>query len=139
MTPCADAIWSAREFVPEVDTERCALLNAAPACPHCGGPARPNILMFGDGGWLPQRADTQAQRQDSWLSKSSRPVVIEIGAGPAIPSVRHFSDKVLQDHNGRLIRINPREPAVPTRLDIALPCGALDALTVLDGFRQRRR
>lgn len=139
MTPCSDAIWSAQEFIPEVDTERCALLNAAPACPHCGGLARPNILMFGDGGWLSQRTDHQAQRQDTWLSKARRPVVIEIGAGSAIPSVRHFSDRVPQDHNGRLIRINPREPAVPTRLDIALPCGALDALTAIDAKFRRHR
>jgi NAD-dependent SIR2 family protein deacetylase len=128
MAPCCDEIWDAEGFTPEVDADRCLLLNAAPTCPHCGGLARPNILMFGDGGWLAGRSDRQARRQEIWLSRARRPVVIEIGAGSAIPSVRLFSDEVLQHHNGRLVRINPREAAVPHRLDIALPCGALEAL-----------
>lgn len=106
-----------------------------PACPHCGGLARPNILMFGNGEWLAERADRQAQRQQRWLAKVRRPVVIEIGAGSAIPSVRHFSNQVLRHHDGRLIRVNPRESTVPDRLDIALPCGALEALLAIDGFR----
>lgn len=139
MVPCCDDIWDAGEFVPEVDTERCLLRNSAPSCPRCGGLARPNILMFGDGGWLAERSDRQARRQDIWLSKASRPIVIEIGAGSAIPSVRRLSDEVLHHRNGRLIRINPGEAAVPNRLDIALACGALEALTAIEKVRDRPR
>jgi NAD-dependent SIR2 family protein deacetylase len=134
MNACTDAIWSADQFVPQVDSTRCELLNAAPTCPHCGGLARPNILMFNDPDWIEDRADRQAQRQQAWLAKVRRPVVIEIGAGSAIPSVRHFSQQVIAQHNGRLIRINPREHQVPTALDVGLPSGSLAALNAIDGL-----
>jgi NAD-dependent SIR2 family protein deacetylase len=134
MTPCTESIWCADEFVPQVDAQRCELLNAAPACPHCGGLARPNILMFNDSDWIEHRADTQAQRQQAWLAKVQRPVVVEIGAGSAIPSVRHFSHAVLQHHHGRLIRINPRESQVPGKRDVGLPCGSLAALSAIEGM-----
>ncbi|HEX9171499.1 MAG TPA: Sir2 family NAD-dependent protein deacetylase [Telluria sp.] len=131
MTPCTDAIWRADEFVPQVDARQCELLNAAPTCPHCGGLARPNILMFNDSGWIDHRAERQAQRQQAWLARARRPVVVEIGAGSAIPSVRYFSQHVLAQHNGRLIRINPRESQVPGRLDVGLPCGSLAGLSAI--------
>lgn len=50
--PCSPHIWSADGFVPEVDAERCELLNPPPTCPRCGALARPNILMFGDMQWV---------------------------------------------------------------------------------------
>lgn len=131
MTPCTDAIWRADEFVPQVDARQCELLNDAPTCPHCGGLARPNILMFNDSGWIDHRAERQAQRQQAWLAQARRPVVVEIGAGSAIPSVRYFSQHVLAQHNGRLIRINPRESQVPGRLDVGLPCGSLAGLSAI--------
>ena len=79
--------------------------------------------MFGDWGWLEQRTADQAARQDTWLAglgSASRPLVIELGAGTAIPSVRHFSHQVIHEMGGRLIRINPAEEAVPTGLDPTL-------------------
>ena len=60
LTPCCNAIWSADDLAPEVDSEQCLLLNAMPTCPHCGGMARPNVMMFGDWDWLGHR---QAQQQ----------------------------------------------------------------------------
>lgn len=89
---CNSAIWPHDDFQPEVDNERCLLLNEPPKCPWCGGIARPNILMFGDGKWLEQRSREQEARLKQWLSAVNRLVIIEIGAGTAIPSVRHFSE-----------------------------------------------
>lgn len=132
MSPCSGAIWPAADFVPELDSAACTLLGTAPVCPDCGAMARPNILMFNDDAWVAQRTDRQDARQQLWLSKVKRPLVIELGAGSAIPSVRLFSHSVVRDHNGRLIRINPAEYAVPTARDIGLPCRALDALTAID-------
>jgi NAD-dependent SIR2 family protein deacetylase len=129
---CTKEIWSADSFVPEVDVEQCLLLNAPPTCPHCGGMARPNIMMFGDWDWLGNRQDAQDRQIEHWLSNVSRVVVIEIGAGTAIPSVRHFSQHVIHAHGGRLVRINPREHRVPFTLDIGLASGALQALTAID-------
>lgn len=134
MEPCSAAIWRADTFLPQVDEARCRLVQALPICPHCGALSRPNILMFGDGHWLPRRRDAQAHRLQAQLAKASRPVVVEIGAGSAIPSVRHFSHLVIQRHNGRLVRINPAEAAVPSGGNVALPCRGLEGVMGIDAI-----
>jgi hypothetical protein len=53
--------------------------------------------------------------------------VIELGAGSAIPTVRHLSESVLQRISGTLIRINPHDYDVPEG-QIALPFGAADGI-----------
>lgn len=133
LRPCSDEIWSADTFLPDVDTPACRLRNQAPACPHCGELARPNVLMFGDYGWSDRRARAQAAWQDAWLSEVRRPVIIELGAGTAIPSVRLFSQRVIHQCDGHLIRINPREPQVPTSYDVGLVMGALAGLQAIAG------
>ena len=132
MTPCTDAIWSADDFLPQVDQAHCMLTSTLPVCPHCGGLARPNILMFGDGDWIASRSGAQATRLFAKLRKAQRPVVVEIGAGSAIASVRHFSHTVLQRHGGRLIRINPTEAVVPGHADAGLACRGLEGLLAID-------
>lgn len=59
--------------------------------------------------------------------------MIELGAGTAIPSVRHFSHAVLHAHGGRLVRINPRESSVPSPRDVGLASGAHAALQAIAG------
>lgn len=125
---CHEDIWPAEDFLPEVDEGRCWLQSPLPQCPRCGAVARPNVLMFNDWTWLEQRSAAQARRQDAWLANVSRPVVIELGAGTAIPSVRHFSHRVIQSFGGRVIRINPHDWAVPTTNDVGLSVGAAQGL-----------
>lgn len=63
---------------------------------------------------------------DEWLAAVRRLVIIEIGAGTAIPSVRHFGE--FQD--GFLIRINPNEEGLPEgRRGISLAMGGLQGVT----------
>lgn len=132
LKPCCGAIWPADDFAPEVDAEQCLLLNTLPTCPQCGGLARPNVMMFSDWEWLEQRERKQAALMENWLSNMSRPVVVEIGAGTAIPSVRQFSHRIIHEFGGRLVRINPREFSVPTRFDVGLACGSRHALAEID-------
>ena len=134
LQPCTQNIWAANAFQPDVDGHACRLRNAAPACPHCGGPARPNVLMFRDDGWVSERTDAQERRQDAWLSSVSRPLVIELGAGTAIPSVRHFGDRIVEAWSGSRIRINPREHEVSSPLDVGLAMGALEGLSALEAI-----
>lgn len=134
LRPCDDAIWDAESFAPDVDESACMLINAPPTCPKCAGLARPNVLMFGDWGWNSARSTSQSKRLDRWLDDVDRPVVIEIGAGKAIPSVRHFSHRIIQTHGGRLIRINPDDASVPTPLDVGFATGALSCLQVIDQY-----
>lgn len=122
---CGDDIWSADGFVPVVDEVNCRLLGDFPRCPWCGGTARPNILMFGDGGWCDERTRLQQARLVAWCRKLDRLVVIEIGAGTAIPSVRQFGES----QDCPLIRINLREAGRSLRHRVALPMRGLDALS----------
>lgn len=123
---CSTAIWSADEFKPEIDDENCRLTNDLPACRYCGGLARPNILMFGDWEWRPVRAKHQAKLLGEWLANVARPMVIEIGAGTDIPTVRMFSDRF-----ERLIRINPREPQVHSETAVGIPVGGFAGLQAI--------
>jgi NAD-dependent SIR2 family protein deacetylase len=134
LEPCGADIWSANGYAPQVDTDSCRLLNQPPTCPHCGALARPNILMFGDSGWNDSRTEAQETRLLQLLRKARKPLVVELGAGVAIPSVRHFGQSVIRNHNGRMIRINPREPQVASQHDIGLAAGALAALTAIDAL-----
>ncbi|MBP1204061.1 NAD-dependent SIR2 family protein deacetylase [Duganella sp. 1411] len=134
LTPCGGDIWPADDFHPEVDNDACRLLNAAPVCPRCGALARPNILMFGDWGWNERRSWLQEARLDALLRTARRPLVVELGAGVAIPSVRHFGQHVIQRHGGRMIRINPREPRVMGARDVGLAMGALAGLAAIDAL-----
>ncbi len=132
LQPCSRDTWSADDFDPVIDVDACELLSDLPLCPKCGGLARPNVLMFGDRDWSDQRAVAQDYRQESWLREISNPVVIELGAGTAIPSVRHFSQRMIHEFDARLIRINPREHIVPRDLDVGLPMGALAGLRAIE-------
>lgn len=124
MRACSDDIWSAAELSPEVDEEACRLRSKLPACMRCDGLARPNILMFGDCGWIEVRQRSQFARLHGWLQKVTRPVIVEIGAGTAIPSVRYFGEAA----RGVLIRINPTEPDVPNGRGIGLRMGGLEGI-----------
>ncbi len=131
---CTDEVWLADAFEPDVDEDRCELRNAWPLCPHCGALARPNVLMFGDDAWVDARERAQAHRVAPRLAAARRPLVIELGAGTAVPSVRMFSQHVLQRLHGRLLRINPRESRVPGQLDVGLDCGALAGLRAVNAL-----
>jgi NAD-dependent SIR2 family protein deacetylase len=129
--PCGEDIWPAGGFRPNVDESTCELVGALPACPRCGGMARPNVLMFDDFDWIAHRSREQAALFEKWLATVSRPVVIEVGAGRDIPSVRRFSRRMIDESEGRLVRINPRESAVSRTEDAALALGALEALEAI--------
>ena len=125
---CTEQIWSAAGFQPSVDSEHGRLLGELPSCPHCGQLARPNVLMFGDRGWVERRTSLQYQRLEQWMATVDRLVCIEVGAGRNIPTVRHFSENT----GGRLIRINPAEPEIDaSKQQLALPLSGLDGISRL--------
>jgi NAD-dependent SIR2 family protein deacetylase len=115
-------------FDPEVDEERCLLTSAFPVCPRCQRIARPNILMFGDWGWLSERSDAQERRLQSWLHTVRRLLVIEVGAGTRIPSARLLGERL----SGQLIRINPTEPQLSPGKGVSVAATALAALCAIE-------
>ncbi|CAL92854.1 SIR2 family NAD-dependent protein deacylase [Azoarcus olearius] len=124
---CRDAIWPADAFAPDVNEATCRLSNPPPRCPHCGAVARPNILMFGDWGWLEERSAAQQARLADWLDRVQRPLVVEIGAGTAIPTVRRVGERA----GATLVRINPQADRDPPPGSIALHCGGLAGIRAL--------
>jgi len=104
-----------------------------PDCPACGRLARPNVLMFGDGYWQPQRSQQQARRLRDWLEaiENKKLAIIECGAGTAVPSVRRLSEQLLARPGTALVRINAREADVPSG-QIGLAGGALAVLERID-------
>ena len=129
--PCSLAIWDNQETIP-VD-ESTMRARSIPACIRCGAVARPNILMFGDYGWISDRTTRQQQRFDTFLARNRglRLVVVEMGAGTAIPTIRYLTERLGNHEQGVSIRINPREPYIPEP-NISLPCGALAGVQGID-------
>lgn len=127
--PCSAAIWPTGDTHVEVDLETVRASGELPNCVHCGGLARPNILMFYDDAWVLDRSDAQEERLRSWLrgAAAARLVVLEFGAGLAIPTVRRLGEQVTRFPNATLVRVNPREADVPAG-QLGVPMGALEFL-----------
>lgn len=131
---CWDGIWEADCEV-TVDPETFRAKPPLPVCRFCGRLARPNVLMFGDYGFIDDRTEEQGRRYLRWLEsvRGRRLAIVELGAGTAVPSVRNECERRL----GKLVRINLREPEVPEG-DIAIPAGSLAALQLIDQMIQSR-
>mmetsp|Transcript_109622 Transcript_109622/g.341644 ORF Transcript_109622/g.341644 Transcript_109622/m.341644 type:complete len:200 (-) Transcript_109622:6-605(-) len=126
-----------------------------PICPRCKSPARPNVLMFSDLGWIDNAA--QERRWNSWLQALKEEcqqrrhtvpvnvVIMEIGAGTGtMPAVRSMSQTVAGrleqvGANVTLVRVNPSKSGPDgikgARLKhfIGLPLKGLEALEEING------
>ncbi|MCU0242703.1 MAG: NAD-dependent protein deacetylase [Vicinamibacteria bacterium] len=133
MDSCGMEVYPAADVAIDVDETTGRAREALPHCPRCGALARPNVLMFGDWGWRSERSSAQEERLASWIESlgDARLAIVECGAGHAVPTVRLFSEQAARRPASRLIRINPRDPAVPPS-HLALPVGALEALSAID-------
>lgn len=134
LAPCSRAIWPNNEQI-GVD-ESSMRSRDVPRCPRCGGVSRPNILMFGDWSWVSDRTEAQESRFEQFLEEygGKRMVVIEMGAGTAIPTIRATSERLGWRYDqATVIRINPREPEIKEP-HISLACGALEGLRKIDGM-----
>lgn len=133
LNQCSKQIWSANETHVNVNLDKFYALNI-PKCPYCNAIARPNILMFGDwSSWNDKRYNQQKARYNKWLkqNKTARIVVIEIGAGTAIPTIRYESEKVTKQFlNAHLIRINPHDDFIDksVKRGLSIPLGGLEGI-----------
>jgi NAD-dependent SIR2 family protein deacetylase len=127
LSSCSNEVWPADAHIAPVDPATCLMSETLPQCPRCGGLARPNILMFNDSEWIPDRTDCQLALFEKWRQSVGQMVVIELGAGMDIPSVRRMSER----QGAPLVRINPRAPFVARGRGIGLPLRALEALRMI--------
>lgn len=130
---CSDEPWRI-EWEPVINPDTFRAEPPLPCCPNCGALARPNVLMFGDFGWNETRATAQHRRYMQWLHETDdRMVIIEMGAGTAIPTVRIECERL----PGKLIRINPRDPQAPKGA-ISIAGGALETLREIERLKAKR-
>jgi intein-encoded DNA endonuclease-like protein len=62
-------------------------------------------------------------------------VIIEIGAGEAVSTIRRFGDSISAKKSyARLIRINPRDTKVHNSRSISIPLGGLEGILKLLGI-----
>lgn len=133
LAPCSGAIWPNREEIPvDPDTMRA---RSIPRCIRCGGTARPNVLMFGDFSWVADRTSLQEERFGIFLEENlgREAVVVELGAGTAIPTIRYMSERLGRRAGATVVRINPREPWIDEP-HLSIAEGALAALRAIDAY-----
>ena len=126
--PCNNNIWpNSAEF--EIDESTMRSLDV-PKCPECQRVARPNILMFGDYSWLSRRSAIQEETFDEFLQRNNnkKTVVIEIGAGTSIPTIRYLSEQLGRHHQSTVLRINPHEAHIRAP-HFSFPGGAVEVLS----------
>lgn len=134
---CSDEIWPADDVGVVVDEQTMRAADPLPRCPGCGEVARPNVLMFGDWDWVSGRTDAQVEHYDAWLARvpPGRLVIVECGAGSAVPTVRMRSEDIAALKDATLIRINPREPEVRNGIrHISLAMTSLEAISGIDAL-----
>lgn len=124
---CSTRLWPADKLNVDVDETDCMLRSPLPHCPRCRALARPNILMFNDWSWNSSRTDAQQFRFDLWHKHVQRMIVIELGAGIDLPTIRRKGEAMRVP----MIRINPTDAAVQCPTSVSLEMGALEALTMI--------
>jgi NAD-dependent SIR2 family protein deacetylase len=129
-TPCTTATW--RDTPPDlmIGLKTLQAFGELPHCPECGAVARPNVLMFNDDAWIADRTFEQQERYTDWLAglRGKRVVIIECGAGTAIPTIRLAAQRTAETSFATLIRVNPT-PAEGDESAVVLRLPALQALT----------
>ncbi|TVR17184.1 MAG: NAD-dependent deacetylase [Planctomycetota bacterium] len=130
---CCEDRWPAR--MEELTFDRASgLASRWPHCPHCGAVARPNIMMFGDGFWVANgMAAAERAFRDFVATHSDGILVVELGAGQDISTIRDLSEWLNLCHGARLLRINPQQEEDDGSLSrfCHLPLGAAAALEAI--------
>jgi hypothetical protein len=89
--------------------------------------------MFGDGAWLPGRSSSQARRFETFLEEHGRDglVVLELGAGTAVATIRYLSERLGRRPGATVIRVNPREADIRAP-HLSIAARALEAIRGID-------
>jgi NAD-dependent SIR2 family protein deacetylase len=138
--PCADEkmTWDAAPEACDdlaIDLDAPEARGSLPVCPRCGQTARPNILMFNDTAWMDAATRVKMQAFERWKSavRGLRLVVVEIGAGTAIPTIRRIGERAAERARTTLVRINPEEEAHDAAENVlVVPLPALQPLRLID-------
>ena len=106
-TPCWDQVWasdySIYHFVDDLNYQK------LPKCPNCQELVRPNIYIFKDRTFVSTRLRQQKKRWEEFLDtqQNQKILVLEIGAGPTIKTIRNISRLLKKNYQAKIVRINP--------------------------------
>jgi NAD-dependent SIR2 family protein deacetylase len=131
---CGQPIWQVDpDLLIQINPANLLAKEPLPSCPQCGSLARPNILMFSDFAWNSTRTYEQKQKFEKWIEKfkNKNLLIIELGAGTNIPTVRLTCEEVYQSVGNHFIRVNPRESECGLKNTQSLPLGAMDAINAI--------
>jgi hypothetical protein len=84
--------------------------------------------MFNDSHWVEYRSNQQIRHLEAWIAQCQKLVVVEVGAGRAIPTVRRFGEHYAH----RVIRINPREFKISEDRGVGIAGAALNSLEQIE-------
>jgi NAD-dependent SIR2 family protein deacetylase len=133
--PCHGEIWPADGVRVNVNRGTMRAADPLPRCEGCGSVARPNVLMFNDALWLDARTAERYAQYDDWVrslaAQRARLVIVEVGAGSAVPTVRAESQRLARLLSAPLVRINPHEDHGPSGT-IPIPLPAATALESIE-------
>lgn len=129
-------VWEPHEDTHfDVDVDTFKLNSPLPKC-ECGGPARPNFMMFNDCGFDKKETMEQSMRFNHFMHNYDKGdhkiAVIEFGAGESVPTIRMMGEYIHEKVKGAtLIRVNPTDINVPVNA-LAIESGALDMISELE-------
>jgi len=109
--------WQAN-IVLEYDGDTFRAEAPFPRCPNCGALARPNVWFCTDSKYvLWKQSGVIGNAYCEWLDslEGKKVVVLEFGAGLAIPSARVEAEETVTRFRGVLIRVNPVDHMVPVQ------------------------
>jgi NAD-dependent SIR2 family protein deacetylase len=110
---CRNKLWSSdfahNEYTVDSTTGKA---NDVPRCPDCNGYARFNVQLVADNHFNETRRAKQLLAWHSLLENANGKmvVVLELGAGVFVPTVRQMSGRLTKQLGATLIRINLDDP-----------------------------
>ena len=134
---CGQEVWTpSPDFDLLIEEHSLEAKDPLPLCPTCKAIARPNILMFSDWYWDSNNSSIQQRKYLNWLEQNGKKnlVILEIGAGENIPTVRLECESVYSLQKDSFIRINPIEYKTP-KGGISIKLGGMQALEEMEKQR----
>jgi len=131
--PCSGTIWKLKLNATTLSED--IKIGKYPQCPECGEIARPNIYMFRDNTFIPNRTKSQQEKFQQFIDNNNEEqlIVFEIGSGPHVQSVRKKTRMLGIKYNANIIRINPKDYKIKEP-HIGINKGALEALSEIETF-----
>lgn len=105
---CCDKLWPVDEaFLDRLRDEP----KWVPRCPECEKYClRPNVMIFDDHTLVHNHLSDQDKQYRNFRDEmSGKWLVLEIGAGVVVASIRLYAETLATDSEGGLIRINPNQ------------------------------